>query len=74
MVDVAILKGELLSKLSTMGIAVYDVLRYDKDGKPILPDKNCFRDERRLETDPFTKVCQSVVVSRRGVLAIGEIK
>ena len=72
--DVVILKSELLSKLRTMGISVYDTLHRGKDGVVQLPEKNSYRDERSDETAEYTTVKHAAVISRRGVLAIGEIQ
>ena len=71
--DIAILKGELQSKLRTMGISVYDTLHRGKDGAIQLPERNSYRDERNDETAEYNMVKHAVVISRRGVLAIGEI-
>lgn len=72
--DIAILKCELLSKLRTMGISVYDTLHRGKDGVVQLPEKNSYRDERSDETAEYTTVKHAAVISRRGILAIGEIQ
>ena len=72
--DVAILKGDLLSKLRTMGITVYDVIRHCKNGEIQLPERDSYRDERIDENAEYSVVKHAVVISRRGVLAIGEIQ
>ena len=65
------LKGEIISKLSTMGITVYDELLTDEHGVLILPDSDYYEDART--GTGYTKVNRAVVYSRRRLLARGEI-
>lgn len=65
------LKEEMISKLSAMGITVYDELLIDDNGVLILPDPDYY-DDARTGTD-FTKVNRAVVYSRRRLLVRGEI-
>ncbi len=69
----AMLKNELVSKLRTMGISVFDRMRRGKDGKSALPPRDAFRDSRPEGHDEFTRVIHAAVYSRRGILAIGEL-
>ena len=69
----AMLKDELVSKLRTMGISVFDHIRRGKDGKAALPPRDSFRDSRPEGRDEFTRVFHAAVYSRRGTLAVGEL-
>lgn len=69
----AMLKDELVSKLRTMGISVFDRIRRGKDGKAALPPRDSYRDSRPEGHNEFTQVIHAVVYSRRGVLAVGEL-
>lgn len=69
----AMLKDELVSKLRTMGISVFDRIRRGKDGKAALPPRDAFRDSRPEGHDEFTRVIHAAVYSRRGILAMGEL-
>ena len=69
----AMLKDELVSKLRTMGISVFDRIRRGKDGKTALPPRDAFRDSRPEGHDEFTRVVHAAVYSRRGILAVGEL-
>lgn len=68
-----LLKEELVSKLLTMGISVYDELTYDAKGEPLLPDRDSYRDERPADADKFSTVRHAIVSSRRRLLAPGEL-
>lgn len=73
--DLDILKEELISKLSLMGIEVYDSLKKNaQTGEPLLPERSCYRDGRTDDNIEFSEVVHSAVKSRRGVLAIGKIR
>ena len=71
--ELAMLRGELVSKLRTMGISVFDRMRRGKDGKAALPPRDAFRDSRPEGHDEFTRVVHAAVYSRRGILAVGEL-
>lgn len=71
--ELSMLKGELISKLRTMGISVFDRIRSGKDGKAALPPRDSYRDSRPEGHNEFTQVIHAVVYSRRGVLAVGEL-
>lgn len=70
--NIRMLYGELIGKLQSMDITVYDQLLLDENGLPAVPDRTYYVDER--EGDTFTQVKHPVVYSGRQLLARGTLK
>lgn len=66
-----LLRDELINRLASMRIRVYDELRLNDEGKPDVPIQDYLIDSRK--SDDYERVTRPAVYSNRAILARGEV-